>query len=955
MQFNTRIALVSSLVCLFAILSGPMLYAQFNTPNIDGNITGGEYGIHTNGQNQQVEGGTTWFMTWDNNNLYLAFAGSNATEGGVVYLDFNPIVPVNGGTDANGSTQGFYYYDRNQATQPFRADFVLYFKDSYHEYRHADGAGYYGAQTANTLTVASNLGSNTVEIAIPWNAITQGAGRPRAFNWHANKVYDYGPGTNGVYSSIPNGNPNCACNQDPSVSFVTHYYNVLRTGNAIATRPFSTVSFTHHEDRSTPSTGGYYLNGGTFYDITVNDNSTDNTDNDPANHLYDNLEISNRLLVDGTITIGHNLYIGQGSALLPADNVGPAVLATLTMEGLDGLIYNFGRIDANPEVSVSNDWNNRRIDFVFDGVTRIEATPLFKDRFRLSNVTINGGDSLLGPVADSAEIEFQYGTLDNNGVISAGDGTAGILNLSTRGDVPQQNDFFINSSAGTGVWLLNDLLIGRNSSTLRPVNTGNVVSLQLKGNFENYDDFLSQDGTGAIDIVMNGRLRQEIKGNTAETTGGATTFRNLEIANASGLNDYNNSADVHFVSDGGGTINYFIDGELRLTSGDLVTRDRTVPVTVHYLQLNEGATVVSGGAISNLTSQGSCFIDGPLSWEVANAAPTLRSFPVGKSLLASSYLLGDYRQLQLNLDHDVATSTVYTAEMFLADQSATYTWPAPTPELINWISQQRYWNVTKGAGANVQSAQITLDYDVDERHDGVTNPAALRIVKDDGAGNWVNIAVGGNGTGIGTGSITSNVFTTFSDFTLASIDAAMPLPVELVSFEAMLIDDEVKLGWRTQSEIGSDYFVVERSRDQVVFVDVGRVEAIGNSAGLTAYQSFDHHLETGVERYFYRLRMVDKDGNVARSEVRTVVLRGPVQVDIFPNPAQIGGNSELVTIRSSELIEELSVVNLLGQELMRMNVGDSLIQVPIRNLPAGTYMVHLWTGGSVEVRKLMIR
>jgi hypothetical protein len=929
--------------------------AQFNTPIIDGNIVGGEYGTHVDGQNQQLEAGTTWLMTWDNTNLYIAFTGSNATEGGVIYLDFNPIIPVNGGTDADGSTGGFYYYDRNQATQPFRADFVLYFKDSYHEYRYADGAGYYGAQTANTLPVASNLGTNTVEIAIPWNVITQGAGRPRSFNWHGNKVYDYGPANNGVYSSIPNGNPNCACNQDPSVSFITHYYNVLRTGNLLATKPFSTISFTYHEDRSTPTTGGYYLNGGTFYDITINDNSADNTDNDPTNFFYDNLEISNRLLVDGAISISHNLYIGQGSALLPADNIGPAVLSTITMNGADGSLFNFGRLDANPEVSVVNDWNNRRIDFVFDGVTTVEASPLFKDRFRLSNVTINTGDSLLGPATDSVELELQYGTFNNNGVISAGEGTTGVLDIGTRGDVPQQNDFFFNSSGATGVWLLHDLLIGRNSSALRPVNTGNVVSLQIKGNFENYDDFLGQDGTGAIDIVMNGRLRQEIRGNTTETTGGATTFRNLEIANSSGISDYNNSADVYFVSYGGGTINYFITGELRLTSGDLVTRDRGIPTTVHSLQLNEGATVVSSGAISNVTTLGSSFVDGPLSWEVATAAPTLRTFPVGKSLLASGYLLGDYRQVQLNLDHDVNTSTIYTAEMFLVDQSATYTWPSPTPELITWISKQRYWNVTKGAGATVQSAQITLDYDIDERNDGVTNPAGLRIVKDDGAGNWINIAVGGTGTGIGTGSITSTPFTTFSDFTLASIDLTMPLPVELLAFEAVLIEDKVnqlavELDWRTLDEVGSDYFVVERSQDQVFFEDVGRVEAKGKSSGINVYQMMDQELEIGVERYYYRLRMVDRDGSFAHSEVRTVVIEGESAIDFFPNPA-----SEYLDIRTNGLgIERILIYNSLGQMVLQKEGSGSFLRIQINDLVAGTYFAHLLIAGKTEIRKVMV-
>ena len=151
--------------------------AQYFTPTIDGVISANEYGNHTNGVNQQTNSTTTWYMTWDANNLYLAYTGSNITEGGVLYLDHNPIIPVNGGTDAEGSTTGYATYDRNQMMQPFRSDFALYFKDSYHEYRHADGAGYWGAQTANSLSMAFNGGTLTLEIAIPWNVVTNGNGK----------------------------------------------------------------------------------------------------------------------------------------------------------------------------------------------------------------------------------------------------------------------------------------------------------------------------------------------------------------------------------------------------------------------------------------------------------------------------------------------------------------------------------------------------------------------------------------------------------------------------------------------------------------------------------------------------------------------------------------------------------------------------------------------------------
>jgi hypothetical protein len=222
--------------------------AQFTTATPNGVIAANEYGVHANGQNQQNDGGTTYYMCWDANNLYVAFTGSNYNEAAVVYLDFNPVIPVNGGTNANGSVQGLYTYDRNHMMLPMRADFVLYFKNGYNEYRFDDGAGYWGGNTAFALATGNNGATNTCEIAIPWNTITGGAGMPAAFNWLTYKAYNYGPGTNGIYSALPIGNPNCGCNQDPSRLYPTRYYNILSTANGAATMPFSTVSFTYYEE-----------------------------------------------------------------------------------------------------------------------------------------------------------------------------------------------------------------------------------------------------------------------------------------------------------------------------------------------------------------------------------------------------------------------------------------------------------------------------------------------------------------------------------------------------------------------------------------------------------------------------------------------------------------------------------------------------------------------------------
>src|SRR4051794_7738765 len=104
-------------------LSLRLAQAQFATPAVNGTIAANEYGVHTDGQNQQSTGtGQNWYVAWDDNNLYVGITNANLSESAVIYIDKNPIAPVNGGNDSNGNLAGFNYDNTSFAALPFRAD-----------------------------------------------------------------------------------------------------------------------------------------------------------------------------------------------------------------------------------------------------------------------------------------------------------------------------------------------------------------------------------------------------------------------------------------------------------------------------------------------------------------------------------------------------------------------------------------------------------------------------------------------------------------------------------------------------------------------------------------------------------------------------------------------------------------------------------------------------------------
>ncbi|HEV3470251.1 MAG TPA: C25 family cysteine peptidase [Pyrinomonadaceae bacterium] len=233
-----RAAAAAALLLAAAGLAARLATAQHATPAVDGTIGPAEYGNHADGQNAKSNGGTTWYVTWDDANLYVGITGANVTEGAVLYLDRHP-VRFDSGTNADGSQSGQTYDNTNFSSLPFRADFVAYFKDeagglcagsSYREYRTADGAGGWGAQTTCFGAYASTAGT-TRELSIPWPAVT-GAGRPAAFNFFG---YLTSPG-GFVYGEVPPENPDGFIG---TAAVATRFYRVADTDNGESTRPFS--------------------------------------------------------------------------------------------------------------------------------------------------------------------------------------------------------------------------------------------------------------------------------------------------------------------------------------------------------------------------------------------------------------------------------------------------------------------------------------------------------------------------------------------------------------------------------------------------------------------------------------------------------------------------------------------------------------------------------------------
>jgi hypothetical protein len=182
--------------------------------------------------------------------------------------------------------------------------------------------------------------------------------------------------------------------------------------------------------------------------------------------------------------------------------------------------------------------------------------------------------------------------------------------------------------------------------------------------------------------------------------------------------------------------------------------------------------------------------------------------------------------------------------------------------------------------ANFSQGTIQMYYDTD---DGVADKNTLLVAHDNGISQWQNF--GGVATNNWTGSITSAIFNNFHTFFALGNPpgGGNPLPVELTSFTAKLVNKSVYLNWTTQSEINNDYFTVERSPDNITWASIGTVDGHGTSTEVHNYQFVDNDPLRGIS--YYRLRQTDFDGHQEILPVALVNNSMPGTFTVYPNPA----------------------------------------------------------------------
>jgi hypothetical protein len=220
------------------------------------------------------------------------------------------------------------------------------------------------------------------------------------------------------------------------------------------------------------------------------------------------------------------------------------------------------------------------------------------------------------------------------------------------------------------------------------------------------------------------------------------------------------------------------------------------------------------------------------------------------------------------------------------------------------------------------------------------NGVQVAATIDCGDVNWGATAGGAGGvlTGLASGS---TVF-----LNMNSCNSA--LPVELVSFRADVVDNNVELNWTTGSEYNSDYFTIERSEDGVQFSRLLQKAAAGNSSSTRYYSAADEHPLYGIS--YYRLSQTNFDGVVHYSQVISITIAKTPELTVFPNPVE---DYFVISFEGTKNFS-FTLMDMAGNNLMEQKNLTASAKINTQSFQKGIYYVKGYSGKTMFVKKIVI-
>lgn len=195
------------------------------------------------------------------------------------------------------------------------------------------------------------------------------------------------------------------------------------------------------------------------------------------------------------------------------------------------------------------------------------------------------------------------------------------------------------------------------------------------------------------------------------------------------------------------------------------------------------------------------------------------------------------------------------------------------------------------------------------------------------------------------------------------------IPVELASFNAVLIYNDVQLNWTTATETNNKGFEIERASSKTTpsqegWENIGFVPGFGTTTEPKSYSFTDANVSTGI--YKYRFKQIDFDGTFTYSnEIEVEVDLTPKEFVLYQNyPNPFNPSTSIQYAISNRQLVTLKVYDILGNEVVTLvneEKQPGVYEVEFnshsdegQNLSSGIYFYQLNAGSFIQAKKMIL-
>lgn len=228
-------------------------------------------------------------------------------------------------------------------------------------------------------------------------------------------------------------------------------------------------------------------------------------------------------------------------------------------------------------------------------------------------------------------------------------------------------------------------------------------------------------------------------------------------------------------------------------------------------------------------------------------------------------------------------------------------------------------------------------------------------IRDDNTAQ-INIQNSGspNATGSGINFINTTASTGIPSTScpIAPAPCFLVLPVELVDFRGICVDEGIELTWQTATEFNNAYFILERAGVDGRFEVIDKIPGSLNSTELLTYEYFDDHSMLGIN--YYRLSQLDVDGRSESFDPITVY--NNCNSDELLVTYLVRENT-LYFSAQLEGVSGVTMMNMAGQlvEHLETDPRQAISKLQLKDLPgAGIYLLKIDMNGSFQTGKVLI-